>query len=111
MPLSFLVPLFLAGLAALAIPLVVHLRHRERREPVRFPSLMFLRRIPFREEPLGSAAFVVLKSPDMPSVLFESGYISSASDAARLLSPEGRQAFAEATAEAVRIYFARQSVR
>lgn len=68
-------------------------------------------RIPFREEPLGSAAFVVLKSPDMPSVLFESGYISSASDAARLLSPEGRQAFAQATAEAVRIYFARQSVR
>lgn len=49
MPLAFLVPLFLAGLAALAIPLVVHLRHRERREPVRFPSLMFLRRIPFRE--------------------------------------------------------------
>lgn len=49
MPLGFLVPLFLAGLAALAIPVAVHLRHRERREPVRFPSLMFLRRIPFRE--------------------------------------------------------------
>jgi hypothetical protein len=49
MPLSFLVPVFLAGLAALAVPLVVHLRHRERKEPVRFPSLMFLRRIPFRE--------------------------------------------------------------
>jgi hypothetical protein len=49
MPLAFLVPAFLAGLAALAIPVLVHLRHRERREPVRFPSLMFLRRIPFRE--------------------------------------------------------------
>jgi hypothetical protein len=49
MPLAFLVPLFLAGLTALAVPLVVHLRHRERKEPVRFPSLMFLRRIPFRE--------------------------------------------------------------
>ncbi len=48
-PLAFLVPAFLAGLAALAIPVYVHLRHRERKEPVRFPSLMFLRRIPFRE--------------------------------------------------------------
>jgi hypothetical protein len=49
MPLAFLVPLFLAGLAALVIPVLVHLRHRERKEPVRFPSLMFLRRVPFRE--------------------------------------------------------------
>lgn len=48
-PLAFLVPAFLAGLAALAIPVLVHLRHKERKEPIRFPSLMFLRRIPFRE--------------------------------------------------------------
>jgi hypothetical protein len=48
-PLAFLVPAFLAGLAAIAIPVFVHLRHRERKEPVQFPSLMFLRRIPFRE--------------------------------------------------------------
>jgi len=48
-PFAFLVPAFLAGLAALAIPVLVHLRHRERKEPVRFPSLMFLRRIPFRQ--------------------------------------------------------------
>ena len=45
---AFLAPLFLAGLAALAIPLFVHLTHRERREPVIFPSLMFLEKIPFR---------------------------------------------------------------
>jgi hypothetical protein len=45
---SFLAPLFLAALAALAIPVVLHLTHRERREPVRFPSLAFVRRIPFR---------------------------------------------------------------
>ncbi|HEX9754706.1 MAG TPA: BatA domain-containing protein, partial [Gemmatimonadales bacterium] len=49
MPLAFLVPAFLAGLIALAVPVLVHLRHRERKDPVRFPSLMFLRRIPFRE--------------------------------------------------------------
>ena len=46
--LGFLVPAFLAGLAALAIPIVIHLRHREWERPRRFPSLMFLRRIPIR---------------------------------------------------------------
>jgi hypothetical protein len=45
---SFLAPLFLAGLAAVAIPILVHLTHRERREVVQFPSLMFLRRVPYR---------------------------------------------------------------
>ncbi len=48
MGLGFLVPLFLAGLAALAIPVFIHLRHREWEKPHRFPSLMFLRRIPIR---------------------------------------------------------------
>jgi Mg-chelatase subunit ChlD len=46
--LSFLAPLFLAGLTALAIPVVIHLINRERREVVQFPSLMFLQRIPYR---------------------------------------------------------------
>ncbi|HSR41339.1 MAG TPA: VWA domain-containing protein, partial [Longimicrobiales bacterium] len=51
MGLSFLVPLFLAlGLAALAIPLWVHLRRRHERREVPFPSLVFLRGIPFRSE-------------------------------------------------------------
>lgn len=47
---GFLAPLFLAGFAALAIPILVHLTHKERREPVVFPSLMFLSRIPFRTQ-------------------------------------------------------------
>jgi len=46
--LSFLAPAFLAGLAAIAIPVLVHLRHRERSEAVAFPSLMFLQRIPYK---------------------------------------------------------------
>ena len=45
---SFLTPLFLGGLAALAVPVIVHLINRERREVVEFPSLMFLQRIPYR---------------------------------------------------------------
>ncbi len=63
----------------------------------------------FRADALQSAAFVVLKSPDVPSVLFETGYISNTEDTARLVSREGREAFAGATARAIRVYFARQT--
>lgn len=45
---SFLAPLFLAGLAALAVPVIVHLTHRQRKDVVRFPSLSFLEQVPFR---------------------------------------------------------------
>src|SRR5687768_1968647 len=45
---GLLAPLFLAGLLAVAVPILVHLVHRERKEPLAFPSLMFLRRVPFR---------------------------------------------------------------
>ena len=44
---SFLAPLFLAGLAALAIPVLIHLIQRERKNVVKFPSLMFVRRVPY----------------------------------------------------------------
>lgn len=61
------------------------------------------------DEGVQSAAFVVLKSPDLPSALFEAGYISNPADAARLASEQGRKAFAETAARAIRVYFARQS--
>jgi hypothetical protein len=48
MPFSFLAPLFLAAAAAIVIPIVVHLRRKETREAIRFPSLMFLRRVPHK---------------------------------------------------------------
>ena len=48
MSLTFLAPLFLLGLVAVAVPVIVHLSNRERRNAVPFPSLMFLRRVPFR---------------------------------------------------------------
>lgn len=56
-----------------------------------------------------SAALAVLRAPDVPSVLYESGFISNPEDAARLSSPEGRQRFATVMARAIRIYFARQA--
>jgi len=49
MSFGLLTPLFLAGLAALAIPILVHLVRREEHMSFRFPSLMFLAQIPVRE--------------------------------------------------------------
>lgn len=63
----------------------------------------------FKDLSLQSAAFVVLKSADLPSVLYEAGYISSPEDSAFLVSPEGREAFAKSTAKAIRAYFARHA--
>ncbi|HET6700682.1 MAG TPA: BatA domain-containing protein [Gemmatimonadaceae bacterium] len=48
MSLTLLAPLFLLGLLAVAVPIIVHLVNRERRNAIAFPSLMFLRRVPFR---------------------------------------------------------------
>jgi hypothetical protein len=45
---SFLSPLFFLGLAAIAVPIFVHLIQRERKRVVDFPSLMFVRRIPYQ---------------------------------------------------------------
>ena len=45
---TFLAPLFLVGLAGLAIPVILHLIQKERKNVVQFPSLMFLRRIPYQ---------------------------------------------------------------
>ncbi|HJR60145.1 MAG TPA: BatA domain-containing protein [Vicinamibacterales bacterium] len=45
---SFLTPLFLVGLAGIAIPVIIHLIQKERKDVVAFPSLMFLRRIPYQ---------------------------------------------------------------
>jgi hypothetical protein len=50
MGLGFLVPSFLAGLVALAVPLLLHLRNKDRDRPLRFPSLMFLQKLPIRTE-------------------------------------------------------------
>lgn len=49
MSLAFLVPLFLLGIAGIVVPIVVHLTRRQRRNVVRFPSLMFLQKIPYQE--------------------------------------------------------------
>jgi hypothetical protein len=45
---SFLAPLFFVALAAVAVPIFVHLIQRERKNIVEFPSLMFIRKIPYQ---------------------------------------------------------------
>ncbi len=47
---GFLVPAFLVGLAALAVPLLLHLRQRDRDRPQPFPSFMFLEPLTIRTE-------------------------------------------------------------
>ncbi|MDX1675848.1 MAG: BatA domain-containing protein [Longimicrobiales bacterium] len=49
MPFAFLAPVFLAGLAALAVPVLIHLSSRPRKRTVEFPSLMFLERVEYRD--------------------------------------------------------------
>lgn len=45
---SFLAPLFFLALAGLAVPVLLHLTQREKKQIVHFPSLMFVRRIPYQ---------------------------------------------------------------
>lgn len=52
------------------------------------------------------ASLLVLKAPDLPSILFETGYISNPRDAAFLNSADGRRRVAEGVSRAVAIHFA-----
>jgi N-acetylmuramoyl-L-alanine amidase len=57
-------------------------------------------------EPHRSAAFVVLKAPDVPAVLIELGYLSNAHDAAQMAMDGWRNGVAGAIADAVDRQFA-----
>jgi N-acetylmuramoyl-L-alanine amidase len=54
------------------------------------------------------ASLMVLKAPDMPSILFETGYISNPQDAAFLDSGDGRDRIARSVTRAVEVHFARR---
>jgi N-acetylmuramoyl-L-alanine amidase len=59
----------------------------------------------FHQNPMKSASFVVLKAPDVPSVLVELGYVSNRSDLKSLISLEWRERTAESIVHAVDAYF------
>ena len=54
------------------------------------------------------ASLMVLKAPDVPSILFETGYISNSGDAEFLDSVEGRERIAKSVTRAVEVYFAKR---
>jgi N-acetylmuramoyl-L-alanine amidase len=62
--------------------------------------------IPIKPNYHRMASLMVLKAPDMPSVLFETGYISNARDAQFLASADGQERVAKSVRRAVEIHFA-----
>jgi len=63
---------------------------------------------PLHPRPVKSAGFVVLKAPDVPSVLVELGYMSTRGDLKNLTSSQWRSRIAKAMAQAVDEFFARR---
>jgi N-acetylmuramoyl-L-alanine amidase len=55
------------------------------------------------------AGFVVLKSPDVPSVLVETAFISNPLEEKKLRDPRRQEKFAQAVMKGVREYFARKA--
>jgi N-acetylmuramoyl-L-alanine amidase len=66
---------------------------------------------PFRPDYHRFASLLVLKAPDIPSILFESGYLTNPQDAAYIQSPEGRQQIATGMRRAIEAHFARRQIR
>lgn len=66
------------------------------------------RKIPFRRTPHRFASFVVLKAPDTPSILFETGYLTNKGDASFLASKVGQKNIAEAVGRSIEVHFARK---
>lgn len=55
------------------------------------------------------AGFLVLKSPDMPSILVETGFISNPSEARKLSSASYQEKMADAIYEGIRAYMSRRA--
>jgi N-acetylmuramoyl-L-alanine amidase len=65
---------------------------------------------PLHLRPVKSAGFIVLKAPDVPSVLVELGYMSTRADLKNLVSVEWRARTAAAMTRAVDDFFAQRVV-
>jgi N-acetylmuramoyl-L-alanine amidase len=65
---------------------------------------------PFRPEYHRFASLVVLKAPDVPSILFETGYLTNPVDVEYIHSAEGQRQIALGMKSAIETHFARQRV-
>lgn len=74
-------------------------------------SELAIGRIGIRQRPVKGAAFSVLKSPDIASVLIETGFLSDAGDRRNLADPVWRAMLVEAVASAVIAWFADDAER
>ncbi len=63
------------------------------------------RSVPVRKPEVQQAAFVVLKSPDIPSMLVETDYISDPREARELRNPAHQRKIADAVFRGIRAYF------
>lgn len=100
----------LEGQGAVVSSILVDLARREMRgRSLRFGGLVVREgkdAVHFHETPQREAAFVVLKSLDLPSALIEAGYISNVEDARRMRDPAWRKGFAGSVARAIEIFLA-----
>ena len=60
--------------------------------------------LPLNKRPLRSASFSVLKSPDIPSILLEMGFISDGRDLDNLVDPEWRNRMAVAVSDGIKAW-------
>ena len=60
---------------------------------------------PLHKQRVEQAGFMVLKSPDIPSILVETGFISNANEASKLSSTSHQQALARSISSGVRQFF------
>lgn len=104
----------LGGKSDAVTAILVSLSQREMRERSKAFAALVLRegqgKVRFHKDPEREAAFVVLKSLDLPSALIEAGYISSPDDAGALANSDWRKGFAASVASAIEIYLARTTV-
>ncbi|MEO8641520.1 N-acetylmuramoyl-L-alanine amidase [Pseudomonas sp.] len=60
---------------------------------------------PLHKQRVEQAGFMVLKSPDIPSILVETGFISNANEASKLAAANHQQALARSISSGVRQFF------
>jgi N-acetylmuramoyl-L-alanine amidase len=63
---------------------------------------------PFRPDSHRFASLIVLKAPDVPSILFETGYLTNPVDAQYIQSAEGQKQIATGMRRAIEAHFARR---
>lgn len=77
----------------------------------RFAALLYREAsplVPFRERHHRFASLLVLKAPDIPSILFEAGYLTHPKDTGYIHSAEGQQQIATGMRRAIEAHFARR---